>query len=483
MVSSYNVLLNNIRNFQGSVSRQNLDRESRQDTTRAEINSLNPTIPNDHAKVSGKASITHGVGRVENHETFASNRRIAKSNSESTSSDSNSSALFEVVGLKEFFKQFEKQTDNIITKQTLELYADPHVTQAEVQRMVDQTEDILDIVAENFKSMMKLLYKNIAIDRRVDSAVQKYLSIIFKVVQKHDTHYKRLAMMTRDGLNHPEPLTIGSCVEEKCINSQIVKELTPMEIYYNPLEGTFKAFFERPGVSKAVIKYMNELNRNTTVLSNFIQGEYWRGKMRKYFIGKIVIPLLLYIEDFEVNNPLGSHKGIQKLCRIYCSILGLPTEFRSKLENILLVMLFHASDRKNFGYSHILSRLVDELDELSRDDCVKSRIYTRTDLGERKENLRLPVNYGKDLGEGSSESGLKEYCKLNDVEGYHSCNNPFCDILHDISKGGLKFALVEILFHFICGGKTLDLDIFNDRMKSFNYTGNGFSNNKPPPFQ
>ncbi|KAJ8666570.1 hypothetical protein QAD02_008232 [Eretmocerus hayati] len=98
--------------------------------------------------------------------------------------------------------------------------------------------------------------------RRVDSAVQKYLLTISKVVQKHDTHYKHLAKMTRDRLNHPVPLTIGSCVEEKCKNNQVFKELTPMKIYYIPLKGTFKAFFERPEVLKAVIKYMNELHPN-----------------------------------------------------------------------------------------------------------------------------------------------------------------------------------------------------------------------------
>ncbi|KAJ8671770.1 hypothetical protein QAD02_003029 [Eretmocerus hayati] len=344
--------------------------------------------------------------------------------------------------LDTLLEQFERPLDDIITKQTLEIYADPNLAQIEVQRMVDRTKDLLNIVVGNFKSLIQFLNKDTVIDRRVEYATQKYSSMITGVIQKHNSHYKRCKRFSQDGLTRPVPVIVGSAMEEKCKNNQIVKELTPRKSYFIPLKSTFKSFFEKPGVLKTVFNYMHALSNNTSVLSDLIQGESWREKMKKYYLNKVVIPLLMYIDEFDVNDPLGSHKGIQKLCGVYCSILTLPPEFRI---------------------------------------CKVINMLTQSDAKEREDSLRLPENYQKDLEEGYSHSGLKEYCILNDIDNYHIYENPYFDILHDISEGDLKFALVEFLYYFIIDIKTLDFDIFNDRLKTFNYTGNGFSN-KPPPF-
>ncbi|KAJ8681317.1 hypothetical protein QAD02_017104 [Eretmocerus hayati] len=344
--------------------------------------------------------------------------------------------------LDTLLEQFERQLDDIITKQTLEIYADPNLARIEVQRMVDRTKDLLNVVVGNFKSLIQFLNKDTVIDRRVEYATQKYSSMITGVIQKHNSHYKRCKRFSQDGLTRPVPVIVGSAMEEKCKNNQIVKELTPRKSYFIPSKSTFKSFFEKPGVLKTVLNYMHALSNNTSVLSNLIQGESWREKMRKYYLNKVVIPFLMYIDEFDVNHPLGSHKGIQKLCGVYCSILTLPPEFRI---------------------------------------CKVINMLTQSDAKEREDSLRLPENYQKDLEEGYSHSGLKEYCILNDIDNYHIYVNPYFDILHDISEGDLKFALVEILYYFIIDIKTLDFDIFNDHLKTFNYTGNGFSN-KPPPF-
>lgn len=65
-----------------------------------------------------------------------------------------------------------------------------------------------------------------------------------------------------------------------------------------------------------------------------------------------------------MNNPLGSHAGVQKLGGVYCTLPCLPSEFKSTLENIFLVSLFHASDRKAFGNESIFRILVDEINFL-----------------------------------------------------------------------------------------------------------------------
>ena len=88
------------------------------------------------------------------------------------------------------------------------------------------------------------------------------------------------------------------------------------------------------------------LKKNTKngVISDFIQGKLWKQKLQNY-LGKFVIPLFLYFDDFKVNNPLGSHAGIHKLEALYYSLSSLLPEYQSSIENVFLTLLVHASDR------------------------------------------------------------------------------------------------------------------------------------------
>ena len=57
------------------------------------------------------------------------------------------------------------------------------------------------------------------------------------------------------------------------------------------------------------------------------------------------LSLYLYFDDYEINNPLGSHKTIHKLNTMYNSIPCLPLEENSLIENIFVGGLFHSQDR------------------------------------------------------------------------------------------------------------------------------------------
>lgn len=57
------------------------------------------------------------------------------------------------------------------------------------------------------------------------------------------------------------------------------------------------------------------------------------------------MPLILYYDDFETCNPLGSHAGIYKLDAIYFTIASIPPKYASRIENIFLAMLFHSQDQ------------------------------------------------------------------------------------------------------------------------------------------
>lgn len=72
-------------------------------------------------------------------------------------------------------------------------------------------------------------------------------------------------------------------------------------------------------------------------------GKLWKEKL-KHFEGKFVMPIFVYFDDLEVNNSLGSRKGIQKLGAVYLPLPFLPPQHRYRLENIFLTLLFHSSE-------------------------------------------------------------------------------------------------------------------------------------------
>lgn len=82
---------------------------------------------------------------------------------------------------------------------------------------------------------------------------------------------------------------------------------------------------------------MNEW-KHVERMFNLQKRKVERNKRKIY--RKIVLPFTLYGDDFEVNNPLGSHSGFNKEHAVYCSLTGEPSEFESLLENIFLFQLY-----------------------------------------------------------------------------------------------------------------------------------------------
>ena len=64
------------------------------------------------------------------------------------------------------------------------------------------------------------------------------------------------------------------------------------------------------------------------------------------------IALALYIDDFEVANPLGTSKNKHKICAVYW--VNLAPKFRSFLSSIQLALLCKTNTVKACGYSEVL---------------------------------------------------------------------------------------------------------------------------------
>ena len=82
---------------------------------------------------------------------------------------------------------------------------------------------------------------------------------------------------------------------------------------------------------------MNDLEKSADpVIFDFIRGSLWKEENTKSR-GKLVLSLFMYFDDYETNNPMGSHRGIVKCNAVYLSVPCLPPQLQSKLENIFFL--------------------------------------------------------------------------------------------------------------------------------------------------
>jgi len=82
----------------------------------------------------------------------------------------------------------------------------------------------------------------------------------------------------------------------------------------------FKKYFEHGENFKNQLNKLKKLQlSNDKSITNFVQGKLWKQKISNHSSDKILIPYFLYIDDAEINNPLGSHAMHQQISAIYYS--------------------------------------------------------------------------------------------------------------------------------------------------------------------
>lgn len=89
-------------------------------------------------------------------------------------------------------------------------------------------------------------------------------------------------------------------------NNTVIYKTIPVFVQFIPISKVLIAYFELPGIFSRTLNYIKELADNTNKIKyNFMQGSLWENK--KVSFDKIVFPVAIYYDDYESNNPLGSH--------------------------------------------------------------------------------------------------------------------------------------------------------------------------------
>lgn len=331
-----------------------------------------------------------------------------------------------------------------------------------------------------------------------------------------ESEHKRLSYFKRHGTYiEPQEYTVGQRLETKYdsnnhCNITTVKA-TAMHI---PLNLILKNFFEMDGVLEETLQFFKTiLNNDSNLVQNIIKGSEWQKKLALHE-DKIVFPLCLFFDDYEVGNALGSHSGVHKLGAVYISVMCIPPHKISHLGNIFLSLLFHSSDRQKFGNNVIFAPVISDLNNLLENGIEvynsgrKTKLYfelaviigdnlgihTITGFAESfssnypcrickitKETMRKAYECDESLLrtmpqymvdvelQNVSATGIKDKCVWHEVKGFSVIDHVGVDIMHDLLEGVCKYDMSFIVLSYITDLKYFSLEILNNRIISFNY--------------
>jgi len=250
---------------------------------------------------------------------------------------------------------------------------------------------------------------------------------------------------------------------------------------------------------------------NLGSITNFVQGKLWKEKVIQYE-GKIVFPYFLYIDDFEINNPLGSHANFQSIAAIYYNFPLMKNN--AKLSNIFLAALIKSVDFKEFGNDCCLKILIDEFNTLEREGltisthqgnvhvhfllglvlgdnlglnsilefsksfsanyfcrlCKSHKIDTYRLYEEDTSCLRTIENYLEDVEKMNfSETGIYKESVMNSIYSFHVTKNFCVDVMHDIFEGVCHYDMCHIIKYYVNTIKIFSLTTLNNRKKNLSY--------------
>lgn len=314
-------------------------------------------------------------------------------------------------------------------------------------------------------------------------------------------------------------MVIKNTVTETTVNGNRTLASKSSEIYIMPLYFKFKSIFEIPDLLSYTLE-RNKSNLKDNVLENFASGELFQ-KRKQHFNSDLVIPYILYFDDFQINNNLGTHT--YSICGNYINFPTMPEHVISKLEYIFHGSFIATKDLKNSGNETSFYHLVEILklleegieivvekekqkvyfilavivgDNLAVNSilgfvqsfnskrycrvCTRTKDEMRQDVRQHDEFLRNKSNYEQDLlADHFQETGVKTKCIFNDLKHFHVTENFSFDIMHDVFEGVCVYDICNILLSLI-KDNVITLSIINFRKQFFQFGEADKGNNSNP---
>lgn len=380
-----------------------------------------------------------------------------------------------------------------------------HVSEKATQEIIEHIDQLFSLSEPLVKeSVIKILKKHNCpfTDKLVSEVVQAVSDS--NVLHKSVTSEAPLSTAKRRKSYYEENFPFVKPVE-------YLIESTKRTFMYVPILTTLQLLFTKTDVLEKVQETMPPSPGH---YSSYRDGSYYHENAFFSDEGQ-KLSIILYIDDFEIANPLGTSKKIHKVCAVYWTLANLPVKCRSVLHSIQLALLCNSNDVRQYGYAKVFAPLLSDLKILEESgvyietlgDCLKGTVFTvaadnlaahglagfsesfrseyfcRFCLADQTEmqisdavsgsfemrTKELHDNLIHDVQNNDSHKnyGVKRSCVVSDhLCHFHPITGFPPDILHDLFEGVVPVELAHCLKGLITK-KYFTLEDLNRAMQSF----------------
>lgn len=305
-----------------------------------------------------------------------------------------------------------------------------------------------------------------------------------------------------------------SFVAQETINLGLNKYNKKCNFQYVPLTFSLMELLKHEDV---LMQIMNPRESEEGIISDFRDGQFY--KFNNHFNkGRIILDMLFFHDDFQVTNPVGSHRKNHKIAGFYYILGNLYKEYRSSLKVIQLCTICRNDHLRYFGLHKILNPLITELKQLNESgiyipgvgvfDCA-FRFCSADNLGShhiggflesfspnvlrkcrtcliqsphiekctkaREFTLRTVDSYNRHALAIKNDPtltkiyGVKFMSPLNEIPGFHVIQGLPPDLMHDVFEGIVPYEICLVLQQLI-KDNIFTLDFFNCRISNFHYS-------------
>ncbi|KAB0804367.1 hypothetical protein PPYR_01337 [Photinus pyralis] len=233
------------------------------------------------------------------------------------------------------------------------------IPETTIQIIFQSTQFLIENVVDNIIGETNA-YSNSNNSLQLLDNLQNRSAAIKKDIELLNTSYKRNKLIHKS-LVLPKQVTIGirrDQVFDKSSQQYIEKNVTST-FSYVPILSTLTSLLTCEQYFNLFEQHSTNLTSNDVYINDIKDGVYI--KNHNFFKNPCNLRIILYYDDFETTNPLGSKTGAHKIGAFYFSITNIPSYLNSQLSHIHLLALCYSSDIKQFGINAILEPIVNDI--------------------------------------------------------------------------------------------------------------------------
>ena len=392
--------------------------------------------------------------------------------------------------------------DNSLTRFILNMREEKGLTEKAMASIIEEYSS--NIINRCIESTSSIVHSKHVLSDKDKEDILNPMKTLLKEHEEANTVHKQRKLFREKGYIAPVEIKLGN-------NDSVM---------YVSLLDTLKRLLTH----EDVLSHVLNTDKTNNPYDSFTSSDKFK-KNKLFSSNPKALQIQLYVDDFQIVNPLGNKTKIHKICAFYWVLGNLPVHLQSKLYTIQLAILTENRNVKKYGFEQVMSSLIADLktleevgvsvvvngislnffgtvsifiaDNLACHEvggylesfssykscrfCNATKESRSASFYEKDFELATPESYDAKIASLkfnpnlASAYGLKRNSELNKLGYFHVCWGCPSDIAHDIYEG-FALDLVKATIEMCLTKKYFSVEYLNEKIVDFPYSAIDFKN-------